>query len=102
MGESLAGFDVHAADGPVGTVDPATPEDEGSFIVLAPDPHFFAKRLLLPREVVERIDEGARVVHVSWTKEEVKDAAQFEDEDAAVPTDTMPFYDHELDPFTEP
>jgi hypothetical protein len=67
VGESLVGYDVHAADGPVGTVDPATPDADDSFIVLAPDPHFFAKRLVLPAEAVERIDESGRIVHLSWT-----------------------------------
>jgi hypothetical protein len=102
MSHSLVGFQVHAADGPVGTVDPATPDAEGSFLVLAPEPHFFAKRLVIPAEAIERVDADARVVLVSWTKEHLKDAAQLEDEDVEVPTDTMPFYDHELDAYTEP
>jgi hypothetical protein len=101
MKENLTGFRVEAADGEVGTVDPDS-DVEGGFLVVDPDPRFFAKKLMLPAAVVEAVDPGARTVRIAWTKEQVKDAPQFEDARDEVPTDVTPYYDHELDPFTDP
>jgi len=102
MGEDLTGYRVETPDGDVGTIDPAASDSEGGFLVLDPEPHFFAKKLVLPAEVVEKVDVDARTVRVSWTKEQLKDAAQFEDEQREAPTDVTPYYDHELDPFSDP
>ena len=102
MGEDLTGFRVETPDGEVGTIDSAASDSEGGFLVLDPEPHFFAKKLVLPAEVVEKVDVDARTVRVSWTKEQLKDAAQFEDEQREATTDVTPYYDHELDPFSDP
>ena len=48
------------------------------------------------------MDVDARTVRASWTKEQLKDGAQFEDESREAPTDVTPYYDHELDPFSDP
>ena len=101
MEADLTGFRVEAADGDVGTVD-AKSDVEAGFLVVDPDPHFFAKKLMLPANVIDTIDVDARTVRIAWTKEQVKDGPQFEDERDEVPTDVTPYYDHELDPFTDP
>jgi hypothetical protein len=102
VGEDLSGFRVEAPDGDVGAVDPAASDSEGGFLVLDPDPRFFAKKLVVPADAVASVDVDARTVRVSWTKEQLKDAAQFEDEPHEAPTDVTPYYDHELDPFSDP
>ncbi len=100
--DDLTGFRVEAADGDVGTVDQATREAEGSFVVIDPDPHFFGKKLMVPAEAIEAVDAGKRTVRIGWTKEQIKGAPQFEDvgEDG-VEAEATSYYDHELTPFTD-
>jgi hypothetical protein len=102
MSESLAGFRVETTDGAVGSVDAATPTLDKGFLVLLPDPRFFAKRLLVPGEFVAGVDESARVVRLSWSNEHLKDAAQVEDGDVDFSQDAVDYYDHELDAYTSP
>ncbi len=101
--EDLTGFRVEAADGDVGTVDAATREADGAFVVVDPDPEFFAKKLMLPADVVEAVDAEKRTVRIGWTKEQVKDAPQVEDLPAeGVEAEGASYYDNELTPYTDP
>jgi hypothetical protein len=96
--DDLSGYAVEATDGRVGTVAAA---DDGA-IVLSPDPAFFAKKLILPADAVERVDVGARTVYVARSKDEVKDAPQVDDDlGAEESAEATPYYDHELAPFTD-
>jgi hypothetical protein len=56
---------------------------------------------MVPAAAVESVDPEARVVRLTWTKEQLKDAPQVEDESADVPTEVTSYYDHELDPFSD-
>jgi hypothetical protein len=96
--EDLSGYAVEATDGRVGTVAAAA---EGA-IVLAPDPAFFAKKLILPADAVDRIDVAARTVYVDRSKDEVKDAPQVDDDlGPEGSAEATTYYDHELAPFTD-
>ena len=101
MADDLTGFRVEAADGEVGAIKSGTTDVDAGFLVVDPDPRFFAKRLMVPGDVVAGIDLEARVVRLKWTKEKLKDAPQVEDEADEIATDVTSYYDHELDPFSD-
>lgn len=76
-GTNLAGFDVEATDGSIGSVD----EDSTDVDHLIVDTGFwiFGKRRLLPAGVIERIDYDNEMVYLSLTKEQIKAAPDLDD-----------------------
>ncbi|MER7207448.1 PRC-barrel domain-containing protein [Streptosporangium sp. NPDC000239] len=75
----IAGYHVEATDGKIGSVDEATYEVGESYIVVDTGPWIFGKKVLLPAGTVTRIDPQERRVHVSRTKEEIKNAPEFDE-----------------------
>ena len=76
----LAGFKVEAADGDIGKVDEATHEAGGSFIVVDTGPWIFGKKVMLPAGVVRDIDLDTEAVFVDLTKDEIKNAPEFDEQ----------------------
>ena len=76
----LTGFSVEATDGSIGKVDEATYETSRSYIVVDTGPWIFGKKVLLPAGVVERIDLDSETVFVSRTKDEIKNAPEYDEE----------------------
>ncbi len=76
---SIDGFRVEASDGSIGKVDEATYDVGSSYIVVDTGPWIFGKKVLLPAGLVERIDTDGRVVYVGLTKEQIKDAPEFDE-----------------------
>ncbi|MFI6395127.1 PRC-barrel domain-containing protein [Nonomuraea sp. NPDC050547] len=74
----LAGYTVEATDGKIGSVDEATYEVGESYIVVDTGPWIFGKKVMLPASVVTRVDPQEKRVHVSRTKQEIKDAPEFD------------------------
>jgi len=74
----VAGYDVHATDGDIGKVDEATYETGGSYIVVDTGFWIFGKKRMLPAGVVNRVDHDRRVVYVDRTKNQIKDAPDWE------------------------
>ena len=70
-------YDVEALDGGIGSVDEATDQVGGSYIVVDTGPWIFGKKVVLPAGVVESIDHDDRKIHVNRTKDEIKDAPEF-------------------------
>jgi hypothetical protein len=75
----LSGFDVEAADGGIGKIDEATYEIGSSYIVVDTGPWIFGKKVLLPAGVIDRIDHDDRRVYVNRTKDEIKNAPEFDE-----------------------
>ena len=75
----LAGFNVEALDGGIGKVDEATYEAGGSFIVVDTGPWIFGKKVMLPAGVIRDIDLDTETVFVNRTKEQIKNAPEFDD-----------------------
>jgi hypothetical protein len=76
----LTGFKVEARDGSIGKVDEATYESGGSFIVVDTGPWIFGKKVLLPAGVISDIDPDTETIFVDRTKDEIKDAPEFDKE----------------------
>ncbi|MBT2479932.1 DJ-1/PfpI/YhbO family deglycase/protease [Streptomyces sp. ISL-94] len=76
--DTLIGYRVEASDGHIGTVDRHSPEAGRDHLVVDTGPWIFGRHVLVPVDVVGRVDTGNRTVHLSATKAEVKDSPDFE------------------------
>ena len=74
----LAGFEVEATDGGIGKVDEATNDVAGSYIVVDTGPWIFGKKVMLPAGVIEGVDADTETIFVSLTKDEIKNAPEFD------------------------
>ena len=75
----LTGFTVEAIDGDIGKVDEATYDVGGSYVVVDTGPWIFGKKVMLPAGVIRDIDLDADTVFVTRTKDEIKNAPEFDD-----------------------
>ena len=76
----LSGFKVEAIDGDIGKVDEATNETGGSFIVVDTGPWIFGKKVMLPAGVIRDIDPDSETIFVARTKDEIKNAPEFDED----------------------
>jgi hypothetical protein len=75
----IAGYDVEAADGHIGKIDEATYESGSSCMVVDTGFWIFGKKRMIPAGIIERLDPDERKVYVSLTKDEIKQAPDFEE-----------------------
>jgi hypothetical protein len=75
----LTGFKVEARDGSIGKVDEATLDTGGSYIVVDTGPWIFGKKVMLPAGVIRDIDLDTETVFVDRTKDEIKNAPEFDE-----------------------
>jgi hypothetical protein len=76
----LSGFKVEAVDGDIGKVDESTNEVGGSFIIVDTGPWIFGKKVMIPAGVVRDVDPDAETIFVNRTKDEIKNAPEFDEE----------------------
>ncbi|HKA69643.1 MAG TPA: PRC-barrel domain containing protein [Actinomycetes bacterium] len=77
---SIAGYDVDAADGRIGSVDEATYEIGGSYLVIDTGGWIFGTKVMLPAGTIERIDHQQRKVYVARSQDEIKQAPEFDEQ----------------------
>lgn len=75
----LTGFTVEALDGSIGKIDEATYEVGRSYIVVDTGPWIFGKKVMIPAGIVRGVDESDEVVFVNRTKEQIKQAPEYDD-----------------------
>jgi len=74
----LTGYGVEAVDGGIGKIDEASNEVGAGYIVVDTGPWIFGKKVLLPAGVISRVDPDEEKVYVSRTKEQIKNAPEFD------------------------
>jgi hypothetical protein len=79
-GLDLTGFDVEATDGGIGKIDEATYDTSSSYVVVDTGPWIFGKKVMLPAGVIDRIDLDTQTVFVDRTKDEIKNAPEFDED----------------------
>ena len=79
-GIDLKEFDVEAVDGSIGTIDQATQEAGVSYIVVDTGPWILGKKVLLPAGVVDRVDTADEKVFVNRTRDEIKNAPEYDEQ----------------------
>ena len=80
QGIDLTGYSVESTDGGIGKVDECTYETSRSYLVVDTGPWIFGKKVLLPAGVVQRIDMDSETVFVNLTKDEIKNAPEFDED----------------------
>src|SRR3954449_11193040 len=76
----LDGFGVEATDGSIGKIDEASNEVGSSYIVVDTGPWIFGKKVLLPAGVVQSVDFDAETIYVDRTKDEIKNAPEYDED----------------------
>jgi hypothetical protein len=84
-GRDLTGYKVEAIDGSIGKVDDATYEAGSSFLIVDTGPWIFGKKVMLPAGVIQRVDEDDEVVYVNRTKDQIKNAPEYDESRTADP-----------------
>jgi hypothetical protein len=82
-GIDLTGFEIEALDGSIGKIDKATNDVEMSYVIVDTGPWIFGKKVMLPAGVIQRIDADDARVWVNRTKDQIKDAPEFDETRAA-------------------
>ena len=77
--EQITGYDVEAIDGSIGRIDDATLETDLGHIVVDTGPWIFGKKVMLPAGVLKSVDHTDEKVFVNRTKDEIKNAPEFDD-----------------------
>jgi hypothetical protein len=75
----LTGFKVEATDGAIGKVDDATREVGGSFLIVDTGAWIFGKKVMIPAGLVREIDPDTETIFVNRTKDEIKNAPEFDE-----------------------
>ncbi len=76
---TATGYEVEALDGSIGKVDKATNTAGAGHIVVDTGPWIFGKKVLLPAGVIRDIDDANEKIFVNRTKEQIKNAPEFDD-----------------------
>jgi hypothetical protein len=75
----IVGYGVEAIDGSIGKIDGATLETDSGHIVVDTGPWIFGKKVMLPVGVITSADHDGENVFVNRTKDEIKNAPEFDD-----------------------
>ena len=78
-GRDITGYGVEAIDGSIGKVDEHTYDVGSSYMIVDTGPWIFGKKVMLPAGVIQRIDEDDKKVWVNRTKDQIKDAPEYDD-----------------------
>jgi len=74
----LVGFSLEALDGSIGKIDEASNDIGARYIVVDTGPWIFGKKVLLPAGIIDAVDLDETTVYVQRTKEEIKNAPQYD------------------------
>ncbi len=77
----ITGFDVEATDGSIGKIDESSSVAGSAFIVVDTGFWIFGKKRLVPAGVIDRIDRQNEKVFLRLTKDQVKNAPDFNETD---------------------
>ena len=77
--ENLIGYGVEAVDGSIGKVDDTTLDTGTGTFVVDTGPWIFGKKVMLPIGVFRSVDHDEEKVFVNRTKDEIKNAPEFDE-----------------------
>jgi hypothetical protein len=75
----LVGYDVEALDGSIGKIDKASTETSRHYLVVDTGFWIFGKKRLIPAGLFTRVDHTNRKVFVSMTKDQIKQAPDYDE-----------------------
>ena len=74
----MVGYSVEAIDGRIGKVDVASDEADAAHLVVDTGFWIFGIKRLIPAGVVASVDDMSRCVHVNMSKQQVREAPDWE------------------------
>lgn len=77
----LIGYEVEATDGGIGKVDEDNAKVPHDCLMVDTGPWIFGRKVVLPVGTVQRVDHEERKVFVDRTKEQIKDAPEYDPDD---------------------
>jgi hypothetical protein len=80
---NIVGYEVEALDGSIGKIDEATFEAGAGYVVVDTGPWIFGKKVMLPAGVIREVDDADERVFVNRTKDQIKNAPEFDDSSRA-------------------
>jgi hypothetical protein len=75
----ITGYGVEATDGSIGKVDESSAVAGSAYVVVDTGFWIFGKKRLIPAGVIDRVDRRNEKVHLRITKDQVKNAPDFEE-----------------------
>ncbi|MFF0553909.1 PRC-barrel domain-containing protein [Streptomyces sp. NPDC004311] len=78
QGIDIVGYKVEATDGSIGKIDKHSEDVGASYLVVDTGVWIFGKHVLLPAGTIERIDTAEEKVYVNRTKDQIKDAPEYD------------------------
>jgi hypothetical protein len=78
-GRDIVGYNVEATDDSIGKVDKRSTEAGRDYLVVDTGFWIFGHKRLIPAGVVRRVDHNERKIHVAMTKDEIKNAPDFDE-----------------------
>ncbi len=76
--KELQGFHIEARDGSIGKIDELTDEVGRSLVVVDTGPWILGRKVVIPAGAIETIDLNENKVHVALTKDQIKNAPEFD------------------------
>ena len=77
---NVSGWDVAARDGDIGKIDEATYENRRGCLIVDTGWWIFGKKRMIPAGTVTTIDPDDRKVHVALTKDDIKNAPDYDEQ----------------------
>jgi hypothetical protein len=77
--DMVVGHGVEALDGAIGKIDEATLEAGSGTLIVDTGPWIFGKKVMLPIGVITSVDHDEQKVFVNRTKDDIKNAPEFDD-----------------------
>lgn len=77
--QDIDGYSIHATDGDIGKVDKSNNDAGSGYLIVATGPWIFGKTVMLPAGVIERIDHEKKIVYVLRSKEDIKNAPEYDE-----------------------
>jgi hypothetical protein len=77
--DRIVGYGVEASDGHIGKIDAASTDVGRQYLVVDTGFWIFGKKRLIPVGVVDRIDHADEKVYVQMTKDQIKNAPDYDE-----------------------
>ncbi|MCR3750123.1 PRC-barrel domain containing protein [Lentzea californiensis] len=77
----LIGYEVEATDGGIGKIDEDNAKVPHDCLMVDTGPWIFGRKVVLPVGTVRHVDHAERKVHVDRTKEQIKNAPEYDADD---------------------
>ena len=75
----ISGYRIEARDGEIGKVDDATHDVGSSYLIVDTGPWILGKKVMLPAGVVSSVDHQDQRVFVDRTKDQIKNAPEYDE-----------------------